>query len=138
MRVVIDTNIFISSFFGGNAKRIIDLWIDNQITLCVSLKIMDEYVRILEHFGFKSEDELNEILSLFARGFNSVFAGKTPDLQIVENDPEDNKFIECAVALKASCIISGDKDIIGIKNYMGIRCFTPKQFLDFYDRESKV
>ncbi len=137
MRVVIDTNVFVSSFFGGNAKRIIDLWIHNKITLCLSPKIIEEYVRVLEHFGLKKEKELNEILSLFARGFNSVFAGKTPDLHIIENDPEDNKFIECAVALKASCIISGDKDIIGIKNYMGIQCLTPKQFLEFYNNESE-
>ncbi len=138
MRVVIDTNIFVSSFFGGNARKIVDLWIDNKITLCLSRKIIDEYIRVLEHFGLHNETELDEILSLFARGFNSLFAGKTPDLQIIESDPEDNKFIECAVALHACCIISGDQDIIDIQDYMGIQCFTPKQFLDYYDHKSRI
>jgi hypothetical protein len=48
---------------------------------------------------------------------------------VVNEDPEDDKFIECAVALNAEVIISGDKALTGIENYMGIRIVTPKEFL---------
>ena len=42
----------------------------------------------------------------------------------------DDKFIECAVALNARVVISGDKALLAVKNYMGISILTPKAFLD--------
>ncbi|MFC1849492.1 putative toxin-antitoxin system toxin component, PIN family [candidate division CSSED10-310 bacterium] len=129
MRVVIDTNIFVSSFFGGNPKTIIDLWRNGSLTLCFSKGIIDEYVRVLARMGLEKARELEEILALFARGFNSVFTAKTPQLHIIKRDPDDNKFLECAVALEAQFIISGDKDITDILSYMRIQCVTPNEFL---------
>ena len=52
-----------------------------------------------------------------------------PRLNIVEDDPDDNKFIECAVALNAHFVISGDKAPTAIQDYMGIKIVTPRQFL---------
>ena len=57
------------------------------------------------------------------------FAGKTPSLRIVPDDPDDNKFFECAVALKASVIVTGDKAMLRVANYMGIAVESPQQFL---------
>lgn len=129
MRVVIDTNIFVSSFFGGNPRKIIDLWKNEKITLCLSHAILDEYIDVLNRIGMEGEDDLKELLSLFARGFNILFTTKTPKIKIVKNDPDDDKFIECAVALKADVVISGDKEILDIKEYVGIKILTPRQFL---------
>ncbi len=132
MRVVIDTNIFVSSFFGGNPRRIIDLWKNEKITLCLSNAILDEYIDVLRRIGLKEEDELEELLSLFSRGFNILFTTKTPKIKIVKNDPDDDKFIECAVALKAHSVITGDREVLTLKEYMGIRILTPQQFLEKY------
>ena len=52
-----------------------------------------------------------------------------PELHILEKDPDDNKFIECAVALKADFIISGDKVLTEVQDYMGIKIVNPKEFL---------
>jgi len=132
MKVVIDTNIFVSSFFGGNPRKIIDLWKNEKITLCLSNAILDEYVDVLGRIGLKEEDELEELLSLFSRGFNIVFTTKTPKIKIIKNDPDDDKFVECAVALKAQTIITGDKEVLAINEYMGIRILTPQKFLEKY------
>ena len=134
MRVVIDTNIFISSFFGGNPRKVIDLWKSGQITLCLSRPIVDEYVDVLRRMGLQNERELEELLSLFAHGFHVLFTTKTPNLKVVKKDRDDNKFIECAVALNSKFIISGDKALQEIKNYMGIKIQSPKQFLDDYSK----
>ena len=115
MKVVIDTNVFISSFFGGNPRKIIELWKDQKITLCLSKNILDEYINVLQRIGLKDEDELKELLSLFAKSFNLLFTSKTPQIQIVKADPDDDKFIEGAVALKADFIISGDKALRAVK-----------------------
>lgn len=132
MRVVIDTNIFVSSFFGGNPRKIIDLWKKEKITLCLSKHILDEYVEVLQRIGLRDESELGELLSLFARGFNILFTIKTPKIRAVKDDPDDDKFIECAVALKADVIITGDKSMRTIGEYMGIKILTPQQFLKSY------
>ena len=134
IRVVVDTNVFISSFFGGNPRKIIDLWKSGQITLCLSRPIIDEYVEVLRRMGLQNERELEELLSLFAHGFHVLFTAKTPNLKIIEKEPDDDKFIECAVALNSKFIISGDKALQDIKNYMGIKIQSPKQFLNDYSK----
>ncbi|MDD1744920.1 MAG: putative toxin-antitoxin system toxin component, PIN family [Candidatus Methanoperedens sp.] len=132
MRVVIDTNIFVSSFFGGNPRKIIDLWKNERITLCLSHAVLDEYIDVLRRIGLKDGHELEELLSLFSRGFNILFTTKTPKIKIIKNDPDDDKFIECAVALKAKAVITGDREVLAVKEYMGIRILTPQQFLESY------
>lgn len=132
MKVVIDTNVFVSSFLGGNPKKIIDLWKNEKITLCLSSAILDEYIDVLSRIGLKDAHELEELLSLFQRSFNLLFSTKTPKIKIVKSDPDDDKFIECAVALKADVVITGDREVLAIKEYMGIRVLTPQQFLKNY------
>lgn len=132
MRVVIDTNIFVSSFFGGNPRRIVDLWRDGKIALCLSKDILDEYIEVLQRIGLKNESEIEELLSLFAKGVNIVFTTRTPQIRVVKDDPDDDKFIACALALKAEVIITGDKALIAIGEYMGIKILTPQDFLKTY------
>jgi len=132
MKVVIDTNVFVSSFFGGNPRKIIDLWKKGEISLCLSKDILDEYVDVLQRIGLGDEREIEELLSLFARGINIIFTTKTPKVKVVKDHPEDDKFIECAIALKAEVIITGDKALKRIGKYMGIKILTPQQFLKTY------
>jgi len=132
IKVVLDTNVFVSSFFGGNPRRIIDLWKSGELTLCLSKSIMDEYVAVLQRLGLQDAEELKDLLQLLAEGYQILFRAKTPQLHVVESDPEDNKFFECAVALQADWIVSGDKAVIAVGNYMGIQVVSPKDFLDRY------
>jgi hypothetical protein len=129
MRIVIDTNVFVSSFFGGNPREIIDLWKMGEITLCLSPAIIEEYVSVLRRMGLEEEQEIGELADLFAKGIHVLFAAKTPSLKVVAADPADDKFIECAVALKAEVVITGDKSLKEIGNYMGIQILSPGEFL---------
>ena len=54
--------------------------------------------------------------------------------KIVREDPADDKFIECAVALRARVIVTGDKRLKAIKDYMGIKILRPGEFLSFFRR----
>lgn len=129
IKVVFDTNVFVSSFFGGNPRKVVNLWKTGEVTLCLSRPIIDEYIEVLRRLGLQDEKELGELLGLFARGFHVVFTAKTHELHVVDDDPDDNKFIECAVALKAEHIITGDKALTSIQNYMGIKIVSPKDFI---------
>jgi len=130
MKVVIETKVFVSSFFGGNPRKIVDMWKQGKLTLCLSREIVSEYTTVLDRIGLENQKELKEIFSLFARGMHSVFSGKTPVLKVVIDNPDDDKFIECAVALKDEYIISADKDLLEVSEYMGIKILNPREFLD--------
>lgn len=132
LKVVIDTNVFISSFFGGIPREVIDFWKSGKITLCLSQKIIEEYIDVLNRLGLKDKKEIQKLTKLFAENYNSIFTIAAPDLSIVENDPDDNKFIECAVALDSKIIISGDKHLKDIKKYIDIHIMSPKEFVDKY------
>ncbi|OHE16658.1 MAG: putative toxin-antitoxin system toxin component, PIN family [Syntrophobacterales bacterium GWC2_56_13] len=128
MRIVPDTNVFIASFFGGNPRTIIDLWKDGRLRLCLSQDIFDEYIEVLRRLGLDDTPELEELLKLFATGFHIVFTTRTPEIHVVA-DSDDDKFIACALALKAGCVVSGDKALVDVRLYQGIRIVTPKEFL---------
>ncbi|MFO7980265.1 MAG: putative toxin-antitoxin system toxin component, PIN family [Candidatus Aminicenantes bacterium] len=130
MRVVLDTNIFISSFFGGKPKQIIDLWKNGKILLCLSDSILDEYIRVLQKLSLQNEPEMEELLGLFAKGIHILFTKKTPDLNLIAEDPDDDKFIECAVALKARYIVSRDKALLAYGDYMSVRILSAHEFLE--------
>jgi len=134
MKVVIDTNVFISSFFGGKPRKVIDLWKKGEITICLSPPILEEYIDVLRRLGLAEEPEIGELIDLLAKGFHLSFIAKTPPLKIVREDPADDKFIECAVGLKAEAIITGDKVLKAIRDYMGIRVLSPDEFLSFFRR----
>lgn len=130
MKVVIDTNVFVPSFFGGNPRKVIDLWKTGALILCLSGPIVDEYVAVLRRLGLDGQEELGELIDLFARGVNSLFTAQTPRLKVVLADPGDDKFIECAVALKADMIVTGDRALRDVGNYMGIRIIGPKDLVE--------
>ena len=131
MRVVVDTNVFISSLLNteGNPRKVIDLWRFEKITLCISKEILAEYFAVLGRFGISEEPEGEELVQLFQKRYNQLFLTSIPTISAFSEDPADNKFIECAVAADAECIISGDRHLLNLKVFKGIRILPPTEFL---------
>ena len=136
LRVVIDTNVFISSFFGGIPREIINLWKEGEIVLCLSQSIVEEYIEVLNRLGLKDKNELFKLIKLFAEGYNSVFTANTPELNVVKNDPDDNKFIEYAVELESKVIVSGDKHLREVRKYIDIEIISPREFIERFGGSS--
>ncbi len=131
MKVVIDTNVFVSSARGGNPKAIIDLLNEGKFILCVSKPIVEEYFRVFQRLKMPHKEM--EKLLFYCEGADAVLdAEQLPQLNLVEKDPDDDKFIECAVALEADFIISGDKALLEVGHYKKIKIVTPKQFLNIF------
>ena len=131
MRVVVDTNVFISSLLNteGNPRKVIDLWRFEKTTLCLSKEILAEYFAVLGRFGMSEEPEGEELVQLFQKRYNQVFLRSVPTISAISEDPADNKFIECAVTGDAKYIISGDRHLLNLKSYKGIRMLPPTEFL---------
>ena len=131
MRVVVDTNVFISSLLNteGNPRKVIDLWRFEKITLCLSKQILAEYFEVLGRFGMSEEPEGEKLVQLFQKRYNQVFLPSVPAISAIAEDPADNKFIECAVAADAKYIISGDRHLLNLKVFKGVRILPPTEFL---------
>ncbi len=129
IRTVIDTNVFVSSFRGGNPGRVVDLWIQSKITLCLSIDILEEYRRVLAIVDLNRENSAT-LLAILDSGHSLVFTNRTPAIAAVEADPDDDKFIECSVALKAEYIVTGDKAVLAIGKYGNTKIVGAKRFLN--------
>ncbi|MBD3391498.1 MAG: putative toxin-antitoxin system toxin component, PIN family [Chitinivibrionales bacterium] len=135
MKVVVDTNIFVSSFFEGHSKTIVDMWKEGRLTLCLANTIIDEYIAVLTRTGLGGTSELGELLSLFRTGHCCLFTIQTPSLSTSE-DPDDDKFIEAAAAHGAVSIVSGDRHLKKIGKYAGITIVSPREFMDAHSSDA--
>lgn len=135
MKVVIDTNVFVASFLNstGTPRKIIDIWKEGRIILCLCTEIIEEYIEVLSRFGLEGEKELEELLEVFKSKTNIHFVAIDRQLKVVDADPQDDKFLECAMSAKATLIISGDRHLLDLKRYKNIRILSPSQFIKFIE-----
>lgn len=133
-KVVVDTNIFVSAHLisNGNPARVIDCWIEGEYVLLVSKSIVEEIIRVLHEKGITTQ-KIEKLLFLLSK--KTIMIASKEEIFVVKDDPSDNKFLECAVLGKANYIVSGDKHLLGLGEYEGIKILTPKEFLDV--REGK-
>jgi uncharacterized protein len=132
VKVVIDTNTFVSGiFFSGPPYRILEAWRDDKIQLVVSPEILEEYRRVGE---ILAEDHpqinLSPWLELVIQKA-SLFSAP-PLAESVCHDPDDDKFLACALASGSSVIVSGDKHLLNVSGYEGIEIQKPRTFLENY------
>ena len=130
MRAAIDTNVFVSSFFGGIPRKVIEYWFSGRLTLCVSKPILREYFDVLSRFEFDDKSLLYRLMSAFERNFNLLFVNNPKEQMWIKEDPADNKFIACALALKSEYIVSGDAHLKKLKNIANIKIVSPAEMQD--------
>lgn len=129
MRIVLDTNVFISGiFFTGPPYQILKAWRDGRVQLLVSPSILDEYRRIGAELALQFRNvDLRAFLDLLTVQAEIVLAPTLPP--VIRDDPSDDKFLEAAVAGNASYIISGDKHLLTLSEFQGIQILKPRDFV---------
>lgn len=130
MRVVLDTNVFVSAvFFGGVPGEILAAWRREEVQLVLSAEIADEYRRVGARLAADFPGvNLGPILQLVLSGSELV---STPPLpEPLCRDPDDDKFVACAVAAEAQFLVSGDQDLLALSDVMGVTILSPRTFLD--------
>ena len=130
MKVVVDTNVFVSGvFFGGTPGRVLEAWRDGRVEVVLSREIVEEYVRVGERLVNRFPDvDLNPALELLTVSATLVTSPSLPER--ASRDPDDDKFLACALAAGADCVVSGDRDLLDLSAYEGIVVLSPRDFLD--------
>jgi putative PIN family toxin of toxin-antitoxin system len=135
MRVVVDTNVFVSALLSsqGVPSQLFRYWELRYFDLLISEKSMEELARVLHYpkvrKGIHSTDaELAEYVRLFKK--RGVLITSQETIRAIPADVSDNIYLEIAVAGEADYIVSGDKHLLKLQEYRGIAILTPVAFLD--------
>jgi len=128
MRVVYDTNVLISGlFWDGPPRELIKKAIDGQVELVVSEFILKELAEtLLDSFGL-FEKEVSSILEKV--GAISIIVCPAKSLHLVR-DKDDNRILECAVEGECDYLVTGDSDLLSLREHHGVRIVSPRDFLD--------
>jgi uncharacterized protein len=129
-RVVLDTNIIISSALGGALVLVLEKWDAGEFMVIVTTDVVSEYFEVLNRSKFGLKQETIDRIINFIYQF-SEFVVPEEKIRFIADDPEDDKFLEAAVAGKVDFIVSGDKHLLDLKEFRSIPIITGREFLDW-------
>jgi putative PIN family toxin of toxin-antitoxin system len=128
-KVVIDSNVFISAFgWDGKPEAVLHLLEQGRLRNHTTEEMIAELKRVVAYPKLKFSPFLQVKILEFVFSW-SVFVQPVEIAAIVTDDPDDDKFIACAVAAGASHIISGDPQLLTVGSYKNIQIMTPSQFI---------
>jgi putative PIN family toxin of toxin-antitoxin system len=130
VRIVLDTNVLMSAvFFGGAPLEILRAWRKGRVKLLASAAILEEYSRVVDELGRRYPLEAaRSVVALVSERAVIVEGGDVGDLRC--DDPDDLKFLACAVAGKADAVVSGDKHLLRLRAVARIPILTPRSVVD--------
>lgn len=129
MKVVFDTNILVSAlvFPGGRGEAALRRIVEEQDQLVISKPILDELLGILgRKFARDAEELAHAAVFLSELG---ILVKPRQRLRAVKDDP-DNRILECAIAGRADAIVTGDKALLGLREYRSVRILSLREYLD--------
>jgi putative PIN family toxin of toxin-antitoxin system len=126
--VVIDSSVWISALhYGGKPLAALDhVFVHNQIAICHGILNEIESILTLKFLWERQDfaDSLNEYLA------DAIHVELPDNVRSVCRDPKDDMVLECAVTAQAQVIVSGDKDLLTLGEYEGIRILSPRGYLE--------
>ena len=137
-KAVIDTNLFVSALISkkGSPARLLQLWRERAFLVIISEQMLKEIQRVLQYPRIKNKYNLKDEQIAQAVDTIKKFAIILPDiisLDVVKEDPDDNKVLGCALAVKADYIVSGDKVLLTLGGFEDIPIVAVKDFLDIIE-----
>ena len=129
MKVVFDTNILVSAlaFPGGRGEAVLRRVIEEHDQLVISKPILDELLGILARKFSRDAEELAHV-AVFLSGL-ALSVRPRRKLQVVKDEP-DNRILECAIAGHAEAIVTGDRALLALREYRGVRIISLREYLD--------
>ena len=129
LSATLDTNIYVSALeFGGVGARVLGMARAGVFRIDVSDVILAELVTVLRD-GFRwGRIRLHFAKEQIARLANRVVPTQT--LDVIKEDPDDDRILECAVEARSAFIVSSDKDLLRLGSYGDVRIVTAKEFIE--------
>jgi putative PIN family toxin of toxin-antitoxin system len=135
MRVVLDANVIASALINpqGAPAQVLDAWRAERFQLLLSSAILEEVGRVLRYpkvaiYHRWPEERLQMWLEDLAH-FALTMPGALT-LAVIQEDPPDNRYLECAVEGDAAYLVSGDRHLLSLGTFQGIPIVSPRVFLE--------
>ena len=129
MKVVFDTNVLVSAltFPGGRGEAALRRIIEENDRLLLSRPILDGLLGILARKFSRNAEELAHVAVFLTE--LSISVRPRRKLDVVADEP-DNRVLECAVSGRAETIVTGDKALLALGNYEGVRIISLREYVD--------
>jgi putative PIN family toxin of toxin-antitoxin system len=130
VKVVLDTNILVSALlFKGSLSVLVGLWKSGRIIPMLSKATFEEFRTVLSYPKFKLA--ANEIKTIVEREVLPFFeiVEATEEVRGACKDPDDDKFISCALSASADFVISGDKDLCEVGRHKSVKIIKAADFI---------
>ena len=132
LMLVLDTNVFMSAiFFARLPHKILEAWHGGRVQLVISKEILCEYSEVA-HRLHKEFPAIDITAWLDFIGENATMVEAPPLPEPVCSDPDDDMFLACAKAARASVVCSGDKALLATSGYCGIEVLKPRDVVQRY------
>jgi len=130
MRVVFDTNIFISALAipGSHAEKAVSRIIEGREELVISPDIIKEVLSVLSLKFGRDREALSHVAVILSELGELVEPKQT--VRVLKDEP-DNRILECATFRKADIIVTGDKEMLRLKEHMGVKIASLREYLEF-------
>ena len=129
MRIVVDTNVLASAvFFGGKPGELLRLILARSISAVATQEILDEYQDTIDYLLEKYKGRELHFSAVPIYSSMEIIPAKTR--VTVCRDPDDDKFISCAIDGQCYYVVSGDKDLLTLKKYRHVKIVTVSEFLE--------
>jgi uncharacterized protein len=143
LRVVLDTNVFVSSLLSteGTPAQLLNAWREGRYMLVTSPAVIAEVVEVLESpriskkylIRHQDVENLVDVLKTDA----VLVPGEAGVKGSVPRDPRDEMFLACAIDANADCIVSGDRHLLDLETYRGIPILTVNEFAEELENQSR-
>ena len=130
MKIVIDSNIFISSFFwGGKPKEVFERVINGLDELYITNEIINEVITVMSSDKFAvNNNEIKDYIHIIEKYSVKVVVDNI--IESISRDKDDDKVLQCGFAGNVDYIITGDKDLLILKEYKKIKIINPNEYLE--------
>jgi uncharacterized protein len=139
MRAVADTNVVISGLLWRGAPRgVLDLARAGRVDLFTSPSLLLELGEVLQRKKFSRRLAAAEVtVEDLVLGYAALATVIRPPSigRVVEDDPDDDAVLACAVAARADVIISGDRHLLNLREFRGMPILVPSRFLELPPRQ---
>jgi len=131
LKVVLDTNILVSAWlWEGNESKIVELVENGLIIGYTSPLLIREFERVMNYPKFRlSKEEIVGAIGYYQIILRTI-EPKTM-VNIIRDDPADNRALDCALSAKANAIVTGDKHLLALGRFKNTRILTSAEFLKF-------
>jgi len=128
-RVIIDTNLWISFLLTSDLSKFDSILANNKITLIFSQELVEEFVEVTQRNKFKKYFALDDVENLLIKMRSRALFISVKSKVEVCRDVKDNFLLALALDSKATHLITGDKDLLVLKNYGNTKIVTMNEYL---------